>query len=389
LIYHGMERELFEDFDVLVTSYGIIRSDIKIVSQETFEIAIFDEIQIAKNHNSKTNKALRKVRSKMFLGLTGTPIENRLRELEALFDIVLPNYLPNEAVFRNFFIIPIEKEKNKEKRKLLSKLIKPFVMRRKKQEVLLELPEKMEEISFCDLSQDQKKLYSEVVNLSKEKVLQDLKDKEKPINYMHIFALLSKLKQICDHPVLINKDFENYQKYGSGKWDLFIELINEARESNQKVVVFSQYLDMIATIIRYLKKQNIGYASIIGSTKERYEQIKKFKEDPKCEIFVASLLAAGVGIDLSCASIVIHYDRWWNPAKENQATDRVHRIGQTRGVQVLKLVTKNTVEERVHALIEQKKGLIEETIGKDEGDQIKVLSREELIAVLQEIQSKE
>lgn len=389
LIYHGMERELLEDFDVLVTSYGIVRSDIKIISNETFEIAIFDEIQIAKNHNSKTNRALRKIRSKMLLGLTGTPIENRLRELEALFDIVLPNYLPNEAVFRNFFIIPIEKEKNKERRKLLSKLIKPFVMRRKKQEVLLELPEKMEEISFCDLSLDQKKLYFEVVNLSKEKVLEDLKDKGKPINYMHIFALLSKLKQICDHPVLINKDFENYQKYGSGKWDLFVELINEARESNQKVVVFSQYLDMIAIITNYLKKQNIGYASIVGSTKERHEQIKKFKEDPKCEIFVASLLAAGVGIDLSCASIVIHYDRWWNPAKENQATDRVHRIGQTRGVQVLKLVTKNTVEERVHALIEQKKGLIEETIGKDESDQIKVLSREELIAVLQEIQSKE
>ncbi len=386
-VYHGLERNL-TDFDILVTSYGIARSEIKILESINFEIAVFDEVQIAKNHNSKTHKALKKIKSKMRLGLTGTPIENRLRELEALFDLVLPNYLPSEAVFRNFFIIPIEKEKNKDRRKLLSKLIKPFIMRRKKQEVLLELPEKMEEIAYCDLSEDQKEIYYKLALSSKETILSELKEKEKPVNYLHVFTLLSKLKQICDHPVLFNKDLENYQKYTSGKWELFLELLSEARESNQKVVVFSQYLDMISIIIRHLKKQNIGFASIIGSTKDRHEQIKKFKEDPKCEIFVASLLAAGVGIDLSAASIVIHYDRWWNPAKENQATDRVHRIGQTRGVQVLKLVTKNTIEEKIHSLIEQKKGLIEETIGKDDSDQLKVLSREELIAILQEIKSE-
>lgn len=384
-VYHGLERGIALDYDVLVTSYGIIRSEIKTLESINFEIAIFDETQIAKNHASKTNKALRRISSKMRLGLTGTPIENRLRELESLFDLILPNYLPSEAVFRHFFILPIEKEKNKERKKLLSKLIKPFIMRRKKQEVLLELPEKMEEISYCDLSDMQRELYNKTALASRDTLIDELKNKAKAPNYLHVFALLSKLKQICDHPVLINKDLENYQKYQSGKWDLFIELLNEARESNQKVVVFSQYLDMISIITRYLKKQNIGYASIIGSTKDRQEQIKKFKEDPKCEIFVASLLAAGVGINLSVASIVIHYDRWWNPAKENQATDRVHRIGQTRGVQVLKLVTKNTIEERIHALIEQKKGLIEETIGKDESDQIKILSREELIAVLQEM----
>jgi SNF2 family DNA or RNA helicase len=143
---------------------------------------------------------------------------------------------------------------------------------------------------------------------------------------------------------------------------------------------------MIDIIIRYLKENNIGYASITGSTKNRREEISRFKEDPTCEVFVASLLAAGLGIDLSSASVVIHYDRWWNPAKENQATDRVHRIGQTRGVQVFKLVSKHTIEERIHQLIEKKMGLFEETIKKDDQDQIKTLSREEIRSLLQKIE---
>ena len=138
-------------------------------------------------------------------------------------------------------------------------------------------------------------------------------------------------------------------------------------------------------IEQYLKKKGIGFASIKGSTKDRSEQIRKFREDPSCEVFTASLLAAGVGIDLTVASIVIHYDRWWNPAKENQATDRVHRIGQSRGVQVFKLVTKNTIEEHIHSLIEKKKGLIEDLIGQDEGDRINYLSREELLVVFEKI----
>lgn len=387
LLFHGTQREI-QEYDIMVTSYGVMRLEHAYLSSQTFEVIILDEIQIAKNFASKTNKALRKLKANMMIGLTGTPIENRIRELKALFDIILPSYLPKDAQFQSQFINPIEKENDKEKKELLINLIKPFILRRKKGEVLLDLPEKIEEISYCDLINDQKVLY-ETTSTLRKKFITDLRDAKISIDYTHIFALLLKLKQICDHPVLINKDFANYKKYKSGKFELFQELIFEALDSDQKVVIFSQYLDMLLIISKFLKEHKIDYAQITGATKNRKEEIKRFKEDPKCKIFLASLLAAGVGIDLSCASIVIHYDRWWNPAKENQATDRVHRIGQNRGVQVFKLVTKHTIEERIHQIIEKKKALIEETIGKDDSEQVKTLSRDELLYVLQEIQLEE
>lgn len=387
-VYYGLERTLenFEsDYDLLLTSYGILRTGKEDLRTFSFEISIFDEIQIAKNHHSQTHQALRSIPGRMRLGLTGTPIENRLRELKSLFDIVLPGYLPGEAVFRDLFINPIEKNQDIEKRALLTKLIKPFILRRKKSEVLTDLPEKIEEISYCDLSEEQREMYRNVVMQMRDTVYQELKDETKPIPYLHVFSALSTLKQICDHPSLQIGDVKNYASHASGKWDLFVELLNEAKGSGQKIVVFSQYLDMIAIIETYLRKKGIGFAGIKGSTRDRSEQLRRFRENPDCEVFVASLLAAGVGIDLTVASIVVHYDRWWNPAKENQATDRVHRIGQNRGVQVFKLVTKHTIEEHIHSLIEKKKGLLEEVIGQDEADQISYLNREELLAVFETI----
>ncbi len=385
-IYYGTSRSLdnFEsDYDLLLTSYGVLRQSDELVKTLSFEAAFYDEIQVAKNDRSQTHQILRKVRAKMCVGLTGTPIENRLREIKALFDVVLPSYMPSDAVFREMFTRPIEKENDEGKRELLARLVKPFILRRKKSEVLRDLPEKMEEIAYCDLSDEQTVLYREVVNEMRSGLYQDLKDESKPVKYLHVFSALSKMKQICDHPALISKDIKNYQKYSSGKWDLFIELLSEARDSNQKVVVFSQYLGMIEMIEAYLKKKKIGYASIKGSTRDRNAQLRKFREDPACEVFVGSLLAAGVGIDLTVASIVIHYDRWWNPAKENQATDRVHRIGQNRGVQVFKLVTKNTIEEDIHAIIERKKGLLDQVVGSD--DQINYLNRDELLNIFEKM----
>jgi SNF2 family DNA or RNA helicase len=386
LVFYGSARTLesFQgDCDLLLTSYGTLRSEKQMLARLFFEIAIFDEIQIAKNAHSQTHKALRKIDAKMRLGLTGTPIENRLLELKALFDLVLPTYLPSEALFKSLFITPIEKYQDAGKKQLLARLIKPFILRRKKTEVLLELPSKTEEISYCSLSEEQKQLYQTTVAASKEALLKELKIEAHPIPYMHIFALLSALKQICDHPVLISKQFEHFQRHASGKWDLFIELLAEARDSGQKVVVFSQYLDMLDLIETYLTEKKIGYAGIRGSTRDRKRQVDRFREDPECEVFVASLQAAGVGIDLVAASVVIHYDRWWNPAKENQATDRVHRIGQSRGVQVFKLVTKGTIEEHIHRLIERKKTLVEGVLLYDDQDQVKHFTRADLIELLQ------
>lgn len=384
--YYGLDRTMddFEqNYDLVLTSYGILRTGKNVLKMHEFEVAIFDEIQIAKNHASQTHKALRAIRAQMRLGLSGTPIENRLRELKSLFDIVLPSYLPQDAFFRDEYINPIEKEGDEGKKRELSKLVKPFILRRKKTEVLRDLPEKIEEIAYCDLSAEQKQLYSEVTQQMKETVYRDLKDPGKPVSFIHIFSAFSTLKQICDHPSLLLKDPKNYRSHTSGKWDLFVELLEEAQGSGQKMVVFSQYLDMLQIIEQHLKKHNIGYASIKGSTRDRAEQLRKFRDDPNCQVFVASLLAAGVGIDLTTASIVVHYDRWWNPAKENQATDRVHRIGQNRGVQVFKLVTKETIEEHIHEMIERKKGLLEDIIG--ESDQINFLSREELLKVFEKM----
>jgi SNF2 family DNA or RNA helicase len=387
--YYGLERTL-EDFeqkyDIILTSYGILRTGKENLKAYRFEIAIFDEIQIAKNHTSQTHKALRAIPAQMRLGLTGTPIENRIRELKSLIDIVLPSYMPADPIFRDIFIHPIEKHQDMEKKALLGKLVRPFILRRKKSEVLTDLPEKIEEISYCDLSGEQKELYKEVALQMRDTVYRDLKDQTKPVSFVHVFSALSSLKRICDHPALILNEVKNYTAHQSGKWDLFVELLYEARDSGQKVVVFSQYLEMLEIIESHLKKKGIGYASIKGSTRDRPEQLRKFRDDPECQVFVASLLAAGVGIDLTVASIVIHYDRWWNPAKENQATDRVHRIGQNRGVQVFKLVTKNTLEEQIHEMIERKKGLLEDIIGQE--DQISYLNREELLQVFEKMFSE-
>lgn len=383
--FYGTQRSLEEfhqQYDVLLTSYGILRNEREILSKVSFEVAIFDEIQIAKNSASRVYSALTQMKAEMKIGLTGTPIENHLRELKSLFDIVLPSYMPGETEFRKLFVRPIEKENDPEKKALLGRLINPFILRRKKEEVLTELPEKTEEISFCDLLPDQHKLYAELLQQRRLHLVDELQNNNTAIPYMHIFALLSNLKQICDHPAVYLKDPTNYKQYSSGKWELFIELLREALESEQKVVVFSQYLGMMDIIAEHLNEHDIGFASIRGATQDRKEQLDRFNKNPDCRVFIGSLQAAGLGIDLTAGSVVIHYDRWWNAARENQATDRVHRIGQTRGVQVFKLVTKGTFEERIDAMIKRKRKLMEDVVGIDDQHLLKTFTRGELIELL-------
>lgn len=384
LTFHGPFRklDLEEPYDVLLTSYGILRNEGEWFSENYFDVVIYDEIQAAKNHRSKLYAVLERVNGGIKMGLTGTPIENRLRELKTLFDLILPGYMPPESDYLRHIVYPIERENNMERKGLLSRLIRPFVMRRMKKDVLTDLPEKTEEVARCDFADPQERLYREVLLYQKEAILHDLADPSKVVPYLHVFALLSKLKQICDHPALYYKKVEDYQHYHSGKWELFKELLNEAKESGQKVVVYSQYLGMLDIIELYLKEMGIGYASLRGSTRDRREQSRLFAEDPSCEVFVASLKAAGLGIDLTCASVVIHYDRWWNAAREDQATDRVHRFGQNRGVQVFKLMTKNSFEERIDQIIERKRILMDESISVDDQNVFKTLTREEIYDLL-------
>lgn len=382
--FHGLKRSLkhLPKEGLILTTYGILRMEKKKLEEIPFDVAVFDEVQVAKNPQSRVHEALLHVNTRMRLGLTGTPIENNLRELKSLFDIVLPGYMPGETRYRELFINPIERDLDEEKKALLSQMIRPFILRRRKSEVLQELPEKSEDKSYCDLSEEQTKLYRETLEKTSLDLISELRDREAKVNYIHVFSLLSRLKQVCDHPALVLKDPKNYKAYSSGKWELFVELLEEARDSEQKVVVFSQYLYMLDIIENYLKERNWGYAQIRGDTINRREELKRFQEDPECVVFIGSLQAAGLGIDLTAASVVMLYDRWWNAARENQAIDRVHRIGQKWGVQVYKLITKNTIEEKIDRMITRKGRLLEEIVTADDQAVLKKFSRSELIELL-------
>jgi len=382
--FHGSKRTLpeLQEGGVLLTSYGMLRLYKEELQKFQFDLAVYDEIQVAKNPHSQIHEALKSISTRMSVGLTGTPIENNLRELKSLLDLVLPGYMPSEARFRDLFVLPIERDQDEEKKALLQRMVKPFTLRRCKRDVLDDLPEKTEDLAYCGLSKEQGELYTQTLTQHREAVMLQLQDQTQNIPYMHIFSLLTRLKQICNHPALVHKDPHNYQKYTSGKWDLFVELIGGARESGHKVVVFSQYLHMLDIIEAYVKHQGWGYAQIRGDTLDREGELRRFAEDPACTIFIGSLQAAGLGIDLTAANVVILYDRWWNAARENQAIDRVHRIGQKWAVSVFKLIAKGTLEEKIDRMIYKKKRLMEEIIAVDDQAILKKLTRSELIELL-------
>ncbi|MFC1535165.1 DEAD/DEAH box helicase, partial [Thermodesulfobacteriota bacterium] len=384
--YYGGGRDIagaLKNGNLLLTSYGIMLRDIDALKDISFSVVVFDEVQHIKNPETKAYRAAKEITTEMKIGLTGTPIENRLEELKALFDLTVPGYLRTDAYFKEKYSYPIQELNDKEKQKELSRFISPFVLRRLKKSVLDELPEKIEDIMSCTLSNDQVKLYRDAVSSRGKDLLETLKKSQDPVPYIHIFALLNILKQICNHPALIKKAPEKYEEFESGKWELFKELLFEGIESGQKVVVYSQYLGMIEIMERFLRKEGIDFVSLTGSSRKRGEIIKRFGDDPECRVFIGSLKAGGVGIDLVAASMVIHYDRWWNAAREDQATDRVHRIGQTRGVQVFKLVTEGTLEEKISAIIIKKKNLMDSIVKEDDPGLLKSFSREELIELIE------
>jgi|GEM_PF-171851 len=384
-VYYGGQRDLAQmadEADVLITSYGVLRRDIALLMPRAFEIAIFDEIQHIKNAETQSYKAARSLNARMKIGLTGTPIENRVGELKSLLDIAVPGYLGSDERFAERYRIPIENIGDASRRKQLSRLISPFTLRRLKRSVLSELPEKIEDLRTCRLSEDQIKLYRDAVDRRGRELRQALEQDGRPVPYIHIFALLNLLKQICNHPAQVAKNTQAYHEYASGKWDLFTELLSECLDSGQKVVVYSQYVGMIEIITQYLADQKVDFVSLTGASRDRGRIIQRFDLDPNCRVFVGSLKAGGVGIDLVAASVVIHYDRWWNAAREDQATDRVHRIGQKRGVQVFKLVTEGTLEEKIAAIIARKRDLMENIVKEDDPALVKTFTRQELMEMM-------
>ena len=385
-VYHGQKRDLkgaLCDHPLLLTSYGILRRDIEELETLRFSVAVFDEIQNLKNTQTQLYHAAGRIRAPMKLGLTGTPIENRLGELKALLDLTLPGYLGKDADFDRRYVNPIENQNDETRKANLSALISPFTLRRKKESVLGDLPEKIEDIRTCELSEDQVKLYRDAISSRGNDLVHNLQDSEKAVPYIHIFSLLNLLKQICNHPALINGNIDDYQNFRSGKWELFKELLEETLQSGQKVVIYSQFLNMIDIMEKYLAQTGTDFVSLTGRTTNREKIIERFNEDSGCRVFVGSLKAGGVGIDLVAASVVIHYDRWWNAAKEDQATDRVHRIGQKRGVQVFKLVTEGTLEEKIAAIIAKKRNLMDSVVEESDPAVMKSFTREELIELLE------
>jgi SNF2 family DNA or RNA helicase len=383
--YHGGKRDLtavLKEGEVILTSYGILLKDIRQLKQQHFTLAVFDEVQHIKNPQTKSYRAAEEISADMKLGLTGTPIENSLLDLKALMDLGLPGYLGADDTFSDRYVGEDQNDIASPSRKELMRLVSPFTLRRLKKTVLDELPEKIEDFRTCRLSQDQVRLYREAIAARGKTLLNALREDQAPVPYMHIFSLLNLLKQICNHPALVNGNLNDFETYRSGKWELFKELISETLDSGHKAVVFSQYLGMIKIIEEYLKARETGSVTLTGSSRDRGKIIERFNNDPQCRVYVGSLKAGGTGVDLTAASVVIHYDRWWNAAREDQATDRVYRIGQKRGVLVFKLVTEGTLEEKISALIDRKRSLIDSVIKEDDPRILKSFSREDLIDLI-------
>lgn len=388
-VYHGPERDFAEAMrvaDVVITSYGILRNDQLELSEVTFTLAVLDEIQHIKNRDTLGYVAAQTLAAEVKIGLTGTPIENSLDDLKALFDLLLPGYLGSDQSFNERYSrVSQEDAAFSPRLDELRRLISPFVLRRLKESVLDELPEKIEDTRTCELSEDQIRLYRQSIDTRGAELVDRIKHSSEPLPYIHIFALLNYLKQICDHPALALKELDSGMKYRSGKWDLFCEILGECLDAGLKVVVFTQYLGMIQLIERHLQRLKVDHVKLTGASTDRGEIIDRFNIDPTCRVFLGSLKAGGTGIDLVGGSVVIHYDRWWNAAREDQATDRVHRIGQKRAVQVFKLVTEGTLEEKIAAIIERKRELMESVVQEDDPHLAKIFSREELLGLLQQI----
>lgn len=377
-VFHGPQRDLGRAAGarVVLTSYGVLRVAVETLAGQRFALAVFDEAQQLKNRDTQSHRAARALVADVKVGLTGTPVENDPEDLAALLDLVLPGTLYGSA--------PAAGRNSGRPGRLagLRRAARPFVLRRVKAEVLSELPGKIDDLRSCRLSEEQAALYAGVVENQGSELVTRLRRGGEPVPYLHVFAVLNLLKRICDHPALALGRPEAWREHGSGKWDLFCELLDEALGSRQKVVVFSQYLGMIDIMARHLAALDVGHVTLTGASRRRADLVDRFNGDDACRVFLGSLKAGGAGIDLVGGSVVVHYDRWWNAAREDQATDRVHRIGQHRAVQVLRLVTEGTLETRIDAMIERKRRLLDEVVEADSPEFSRVFAREELIELL-------
>ncbi|GAA0076404.1 DEAD/DEAH box helicase [Clostridium sp. CTA-5] len=367
----------YNDYDVIITTYNLLKRDLDLYTME-FSYCILDEAQNIKNPSSQSAKAVKTINANGRFALTGTPIENSLMELWSIFDFIMPGYLFNEKRFTTRYYRRLEEEK--EILEELNRLVKPFILRRYKKNVIKELPDKIEKRLLIPLSDEQKLVYKTYSDYAKDLISKKVEDDEFKNSKIEILSYITKLRQICLDPSIV---MENYSG-GSGKIEALIELLDQSIGEGHKILVFSQFTSVLKNIANILKQNNILFSYLDGSVLSinRMKMVEEFNEGEN-SVFLVSLKAGGTGLNLTSADIVIHFDPWWNPAVEDQATDRAHRIGQQNTVEVIKLISQGTIEEKIVELQDVKRELIDKILSDDlsVGSLISTLKEEEILSL--------
>lgn len=372
--------EKLNEYDLVVTSYPLIRRDIAAYQKCCFSFCIIDEAQYVKNHYTQAARAIRKIPAMTRFALTGTPMENSLMELWSIFDFIMPNYLYTQQKFYERFLKPIVNENDEEAKEDLSRHIRPFILRRMKKDVLKELPEKIETVVTCELTKEQRNVYLAVLSQARKEIEAQIDEQGFEKSQLQILTALTRLRQICCHPASF---LENY-KGGSGKLELLEELLEQNLALGHRVLLFSQFTSMLDIIEQDLIKKGLNCFYLSGKTPagERAEIVSRFNKG-EGDVLLLSLKAGGTGLTLTGADTVIHYDPWWNPAVEEQATDRAYRLGQEKAVHVFKLITRDTIEEKILLLQKKKKDMIDAVIKPGE-TLLHKLTREEIRQLFEE-----
>lgn len=368
----------FDGYDLILTSYGITRLDIDILKEFYFNYVILDESQAIKNPNSNISKCVKNLASSNKLILTGTPLENSTLDLWSQMTFINPGLLGNQSFFKNEFLTPIEKQNDQDKTKKLYSIIKPFILRRHKSQVAKELPEKVESVKYCNMTPAQEEQYEEVKSYFRNKILEQIENAGMNKSHMILLQGLTKLRQIANHPKMVDLEYGG----DSGKLDALTRMVMSAISENHKILIFSQFVKHLTIVGDFLKENKIDFAYLDGSTKDRRAQVERFQNDEHLKLFLISLKAGGLGLNLTKAEYVFILDPWWNPAVEQQAIDRAHRIGQENKVFTYKFITKNTVEEKILNLQRRKMKLATDLITTEESF-VKDLSKEDIELLLE------
>jgi SNF2 family DNA or RNA helicase len=365
--YHGAGRRLAAGRDVFLTTYQTAVRDAAKLEKKAFSLLVVDEAHLMKNSGAAMSRTVKNLRSQYRLALSGTPVENRLEDLRSLFDFILPGYLGGPTEFRTEYRYPIEVLRSGEKAEALRKITAPFLLRRLKTDrtIIKDLPEKIVANEYAVLEKEQAALYESIVSESMER---SAATDEPILRSALILKLLTSLKQICDHPRVFDKESPAVSRL-SGKAQLLTALLDEILRGGEKALIFSQYVETLDCLSRIIAAE-LGESALIYhggmGQKNRSAVIERFQTDPAARLLLVSLKAGGLGLNLTAASRVIHYDLWYNPAVENQATDRAFRIGQKRNVFVHRFITKNTFEEKIDAMLSSKRELADMTVSSGE-----------------------